>query len=421
MPNDIWMAPEGRLDAIPFKKLHEGEKYTEDELHKLRTYWTEERTRDVAAWIDAGMPANAVPEFVLKLTRRLGPLAQTRCDLRGIDFRGRFPNPRGTESPRPDFWRDHLEHANLAGTHLEHTNLKRAHLEHAILMGAQLEHANLTDAHLEYADLHGAHLDHANLENAHLEHAHLSWAHLEHADLHAVHLEHASLFGVHLEHANLEVAHLEHANLTLAEILETNFTGVYLDDTVLSLLRWQDERRRDPEATMFRFFDIRGVRYSDPLFDRWVKQANFIWRCRETWWNPWASLAKRLRNRKQAPKERGWFSRKLSKWPPPLWLLWKMTCNCGRGFWRWVGWCLGIAIVFGFIFWLGGIVEVPGRHHNELTYFYFSIVTFTTLGFGDVTPTGNAGEIWVMLEVILGYVALGGLISIFTTKLVPPR
>jgi len=381
-----WMTLEGR-QKIRFKNLSAGEEYTRDELLKLHAYWTEERTQAVAEWIDAGADIDAVPRCVpSSVLRQMTDSSEYRTalkqyDLRCIDLRRYLHTTRTDESPRP----------------------------------------SLSEAHLEYASLSGAHLEHASLTLAHLEHAHLSWAHLEHADLHAVHLEHASLFGVHLEHANLEVAHLEHANLTLAEILETNFTGVYLDDTVLSLLRWQDERRRDPEATMFRFFDIRGVRYSDPLFDRWVKQANFIWRCRETWWNPWASLAKRLRNRKQAPKERGWFSRKLSKWPPPLWLLWKMTCNCGRGFWRWVGWCLGIAIVFGFIFWLGGIVEVPGRHHNELTYFYFSIVTFTTLGFGDVTPTGNAGEIWVMLEVILGYVALGGLISIFTTKLVPPR
>ncbi len=135
-----------------------------------------------------------------------------------------------------------------------------------------------------------------------------------------------------------------------------------------------------------------------------------------------AEVARRVRRVFDARRALG----PVREWPPPLWLLWNVTCDCGRSFLRWAAWCLVIALVFGFIFWLGGVVEVPGpsesgRQPNALTYFYFSIVTFTTLGFGDVTPTGNAGEVWVMLEVILGYIGLGGLISIFTTKLIPPR
>jgi len=52
-----------------------------------------------------------------------------------------------------------------------------------------------------------------------------------------------------------------------------------------------------------------------------------------------------------------------------------------------------------------------------ITFLYFSVVTFTTLGFGDITPFNHAAEVWVMAEVILGYVMLGGLISIFANKL----
>ncbi len=59
----------------------------------------------------------------------------------------------------------------------------------------------------------------------------------------------------------------------------------------------------------------------------------------------------------------------------------------------------------------------PERIPNFWTYLYFSVVTFTTLGFGDVIPLNNLSERWVMVEVILGYVMLGGLISIFANKL----
>lgn len=53
---------------------------------------------------------------------------------------------------------------------------------------------------------------------------------------------------------------------------------------------------------------------------------------------------------------------------------------------------------------------------TQFTPYYFSIVTFTTLGFGDVTPLNRAAEIWITLEVILGYGMLGLLISILASK-----
>jgi hypothetical protein len=50
------------------------------------------------------------------------------------------------------------------------------------------------------------------------------------------------------------------------------------------------------------------------------------------------------------------------------------------------------------------------------TLIYYSVVTFTTFGFGDITPKTTEATYWVMAEVILGYVMLGGLISIFVAK-----
>ena len=65
--------------------------------------------------------------------------------------------------------------------------------------------------------------------------------------------------------------------------------------------------------------------------------------------------------------------------------------------------------------------QVTGEKADEpLTFwksFYFSIVTFTTLGFGDVVADNTSARIFVTLEVIFGYIMLGGLISIFANKL----
>jgi predicted permease len=76
-------------------------------------------------------------------------------------------------------------------------------------------------------------------------------------------------------------------------------------------------------------------------------------------------------------------------------------------------------MIFAFLFGLiySNITLAFRSPPNVFTPFYYSIVTFTTLGFGDVIPTNFWGEFWVTFEVILGYVMLGGLISIFANKI----
>lgn len=48
---------------------------------------------------------------------------------------------------------------------------------------------------------------------------------------------------------------------------------------------------------------------------------------------------------------------------------------------------------------------------------YISVVTFTTLGFGDIAPVSPSGKLLIVLEVIIGYSMLGALVSILGNKL----
>ena len=107
--------------------------------------------------------------------------------------------------------------------------------------------------------------------------------------------------------------------------------------------------------------------------------------------------------------------------------LWRWSCFYGQSFALWAFWCVAFAMFFAFLYATTGIVELDAntvlrsgetiqREATWLTQIYFSIVTFTTLGFGDVTPNCAAGELAVLIEVILGYIGLGGLISILANK-----
>jgi hypothetical protein len=63
-----------------------------------------------------------------------------------------------------------------------------------------------------------------------------------------------------------------------------------------------------------------------------------------------------------------------------------------------------------------GLMDYSGSAQSWITPFYYSIVTYTTLGFGDITPQHWLGEIIVVVEVILGYTTLGLILSILANR-----
>lgn len=103
--------------------------------------------------------------------------------------------------------------------------------------------------------------------------------------------------------------------------------------------------------------------------------------------------------------------------------LWEITCNYGESWWRFVGWMAFIILSFALIYLPSGIgsitfKEYPFYEGNKfLTALYFSVVTFAKLGFGDITPMSGAGKLWVIFEVICGYVMLGILITLVARKM----
>ncbi len=97
-------------------------------------------------------------------------------------------------------------------------------------------------------------------------------------------------------------------------------------------------------------------------------------------------------------------------------LLWRVTSDCGRSLRRWTAVIGAVAVLFAVLYAVVGI-DVGAHAPGWLTYFYFSVVTLTTLGYGDVLPVSAVGQLLVVLEVCLGYLMLGGLISILANKM----
>lgn len=343
-------------------------------------------------------------------------------DLRGADLANEFLVGVNLEST-------HLEWANLEGVNLSDANLEGATLSAAYILEDRLmsisnisdvfTSAELDDIYL----LHRTNIKGANLSGANLENADLSWANLEGACLSASDLANADLAKADLSRgdlmsANLDGAYLDGASLRETSLILTRFENANLSNANLfeacglgasfrkASLYGANLRNADLKGADLENAAVNGIRYNrwakyagirvdtchgSPRFKRFAQDQDFIEEFRSAWWRK------------------------------PMYWLWLITCDCGRSLSLWAAWSVVIAFFFAWIYFnhIG-----PEAFHIESnlprifdTFMYYSVVTFTTLGFGDLTPDTLQAARWVMAEVILGYVMLGGLISIFATKL----
>jgi uncharacterized protein YjbI with pentapeptide repeats len=321
-----------------------------------------------------------------------------------------------------------LSHANLkkrdlsgfdfSGVNFDKANLSGSLLDKANLSSANLRNSNLSNASLDHANLAHANLDRANLAFAHLENAVLLFASLKKADLRGAFLRKAAIEDAVLRNANLSHAHLEDAVLAFSDCSNVDFvnaflnganlTGVNLEKANVSLVRFDrsilwaalKKARFNPVKLWRRRMDLlldttircKGVHaacYGSQRFAAFLRGQDFLEEVLET--------------------KKGRF----------ICSIWWLLADCGRSFLRWGFWSCMIIFLFGMIYSFLG----AGNFHLATISFslgsmmYFSVVTFSTLGFGDVIPQTPIALFLTGLEVFTGYFMMGGLISIFSTKL----
>ena len=305
-------------------------------------------------------------------------------------------------SVRPD-----LSGADLSERDLSNVNLDDANLTEADLFQTNLSGANLKMATLSKADLSGAKLINAALYKADLSQAVLLEAELSNGDLRATNLSGADMRGVNAQGAdfseanlkgtNLKHAILDSANLTSAIIADANLTHADLSRADLTSLKSGDWR-----SMRGHFYGIRGLDscFGNALFVRDAKDQDYL-----------DTLEKEILETKSTVRrawKRSWFQ------------VWSVF-DYGRSLVKAGLFGFSIATVFAIFYSLDivlgwGLIEYPDRADGWLSPFYFSVVTYTTLGFGDITPANSLGQAVVVLEVVLGYLTLGLLLSILANK-----
>ena len=257
------------------------------------------------------------------------------------------------------------------GPRFKEANLENADMRGAFCYGSDFSSANLLGTNFRGALLQEANLSSLNMRELNFENADLSWAKLSDSDL----------TGANLTGANLSSADLESAKLTEAKITQANLQSANLQDTEVSGIEYD-------RSTLFRGIRV-ATCYGSSRFRRFAQDQDYI--------------------------------EELKQASPLAYRLWWIMTDCGRSMLRVVTWSLTFTVLFGLGYYLLGrdafsIANVEGIGWSFFTTLYYSLVTFTTLGFGDITPNTKLAATIVMAEVVIGYVMLGILISILANK-----
>jgi hypothetical protein len=221
---------------------------------------------------------------------------------------------------------------------------------------------------------------------------HLKGAHLCHA-----HLEEAGLYGADLRQAKASFVHIEGSDLSGADLRGAKFERATVSGTT-SL--W--------ECKVDRETDFLGASLDVAKIDPATKQL-LEYNIRRKNWEEWYK------------------KRRLLKWPVRL--FWCFS-DYGISTWRIIGWFFGLALIFAAIYancacwWPLRIVSnlevephLPMWHYFLLLLLrpiYFSVVTMTT-GFSNMYANAQSiwGHILIGIQVLLGYVLLGALVTRF--------
>ena len=267
--------------------------------------------------------------------------------------------------------------------------------------------------HNDGVSLSGVYLKYANMKDANLVNVDLSGADLTRSDFSG-----SSMYGANLEGANLFKANFEGANLKSANLCNCDLLGADLSNTKLNNVEWGKEYKiiNEQEAES-------ALAEGNPeKAKEKYKEAEDIYRAlkislkTQTLGDDVGKFFERemITRRKQMPR----FSplRMISKlahlttgygekvgniFYTAIWVM--IACALLYGI-EGVSYKGNILGFFGDVAQLGGMLYVIGN------LLYFSVVVFSTVGFGEIVPIGPLGKSIMVFEGIVGGLIMAVLI-----------
>ena len=291
---------------------------------------------------------------------------------------------------------------------LQKSNFTRANLQNIKLASANLEKAYFGGANLKNAILRGSILKGAYLRGAILEDATLHKSCLQSADMIGANLQNAKLWSSNLKGAKLLRANLKNAGFNEKTILcDVNLYQCQIDNSTLKFADNQldkiviQEKNNDYKKAKEVYRNLKNYFIQEGMYNI---SGEYYYR------------------EKLMEAKCNWKDKKYFKWISNMFL--NLVAGYGERPLRVLIWWVGIILGYSFIYYFyNGIYIRMANNINSynpkfLEALYFSIVTFTTLGFGDFAPKPGFFQLFASFEALLGAIFMAMFIFVFARKMI---
>lgn len=264
--------------------------------------------------------------------------------------------------------------ASLKGANLSKADLSGLDLARVDLSSSNLSRANLADSNLFDANLHSAELLGADLANCDL-----TGVDLEGSDLTRATLRGARLWHANMENANLIEADLSYCDLWSARLSNVRFWRTNLSDAV-SLSKENFRFKINKFVTSYRINE-KGIQSAEEAYRDLKRYFLAHGRYNDA---SWASFREKSMERLLLKKKRN-----------PAYIpsaIMGLLCGYGEKPHRIILSSIFVIVFYAAAFYLlRAITYTPaaGYEMSAGDYLYYSIITFTTVGYGDFIPKSS--------------------------------
>ena len=310
--------------------------------------------------------------------------------------------------------------ADLSGWNLEGLKLSNkgniANLQNANFSRANLENINLASANLEKAYFGGTNLKNAILRGSDLKDAYLRGAILENATLHKSCLQGADMIG-----ANLQNAKLWSSNLTGAKLQNSNLRNAEFNEKTILLNVNLYQSKIDNSTLKFANVNLDKIVMQEK--NKEYNKAKEVYRNLKNYFKQEGQYdisGKYYYRERLMETECNREEKKYLHWIFDMLL--KFITGYGERPQNILMWWFGIIFGYAFIYdvfngiYNGIAYNIASYNPNFFEALYFSIVTFTTLGFGDFAPK-PLFQLFASLEALFGAIFIALFIFVFARKM----